>query len=235
MQSYDKNKRKDKTARTIVLCFCVIVLTSIFTIKANIDKVTRNAENIQVTKEAPAASTKPVEKQEARTDESASAESEESEDVVTEIPVVDSQNQAPASGDFTTPMNMAAAKVVKEYSMDMVVYNKTLDQYMTHPGIDIQAEGDSEVLAVASGIVTDIYDDDAYGITIEITHNNGYVTRYCNLSTEDLVEKGDKVNASQVISSVGKSAMYESADKPHLHFEILKGQELLNPSDFINF
>ena len=57
----------------------------------------------------------------------------------------------------------------KDYSMDMVVYNLTLDQYMTHPGIDLEAPSGSSVKAIADGTITDIYEDDAYGTTIEIS------------------------------------------------------------------
>ena len=78
----------------------------------------------------------------------------------------------------------------KEVPMDMVIYNTTLDQYMTHPGIDIEAPEGSGVLAAADGTITDIYTDDCYGITIEITHSDGYITRYCNLSTKNWPKKG---------------------------------------------
>ena len=112
----------------------------------------------------------------------------------------------------------------------MVIYNLTLDQYMTHPGIDFEAPTGSSVKAVADGTITEVYTDDAYGITIEITHKDGYISRYANLATDKLCEKGDTVKQGQVISNIGKSALYESMDKAHLHFELLKNGKVCDPT-----
>ena len=129
---------------------------------------------------------------------------------------------------------MSTAKISKEYSMDMVIYNLTLDQYMTHPGLDFEAPQGSGVKAVADGTITEVYTDDAYGITIEITHQGGYISRYCNLATDKLCEKGDTVKKGQVISNIGKSALYESMDKAHLHFELLKNGKVCDPTKVIS-
>ena len=126
-------------------------------------------------------------------------------------------------------------KVSKKYSMDMVIYNSTLDQYMTHPGMDIEAPQGTSVKAIANGTITDIYTDDAYGITIEITHSNGYISKYSNLSTDKLAEKGDTVKQGQVISNVGQTALYESMEPTHLHFELMKNGDLCNPAKFIKY
>lgn len=224
MRQTEKKKGKDKVAASLILCFCLIALTSIFTIKASIDKISQGAGNVPVTKEE---ATAPADSQEDREKENAAPDSAEAS---AEIPTVDSRNQAPNTNDFLFPVDMATAKESKAYSMDMVVYNATLDQYMTHPGVDFEAPQGSGVKAVSGGTVTDVYTDDAYGITIEINHGGGYTARYCNLATDKMVEKGDAVKQGQVISNVGKTALYESADKAHLHFEMKKDGKALDPS-----
>lgn len=232
MRTFDRKKKKDRTAATIMLCFCLIALVSLFTIKANIDKVAQKAKNIPVAKEEPADTTGSTADNPA--EESEDDEREEAEEANVSVPVVDSRNQNSQSGQFLNPMNMNMAKISKEYSMDMVIYNQTLDQYMVHPGVDLESK-DKNVMAVADGIISDMYTDDAYGITIEITHDNGYISRYCNLESEKTVEKGDSVKAGQVIGLIGKSALYEGADNAHLHFELLQGGNLVNPQKYITF
>ena len=132
-------------------------------------------------------------------------------------------------------MDMTIAAVSKEYSMDMVIYNTTLDQYMTHPGIDIEGPMNSGIKAIADGTITDIYQDDAYGTTIEITHANGLISKYANLESNKLVEKGDTVTKGQHIANIGQSGLYESMEKCHLHFELYQDGQLVNPAEYIDF
>ncbi len=250
MRQVKKKKGNDKVAATIVLCFCLIALTSIFTIKASIDKVTESAENLPVTQEAETIPVPQEERDAEEEDEKDKNESDETapkqqRDASQDIPassavnqntsIVDSRDSSETAEKYLLPMNMGNASLVKEYSMDMVIYNQTLDQYMTHPGIDIEAPSRSGVNAVADGTVTDIYEDDAYGITIEITHDGKVISRYSNLETDDLVEVGDTVKKGQQISTIGRSALYESMDKCHLHFEMYQNGKLCNPADFIDF
>lgn len=233
MRQFEKKKNRDKLATMLILSFCVIALTSIFTIKASIDKVAKSAENIPVTKEVPSENEKHKDKDEKETAKPKTNETTSSKtdsNVSTTAQIVDSEKEAPNSGTFVAPMDMVSAKVLKEYSMDMVIYNKTLDQYMTHPGLDISGEENANVLAVTDGLITGVYKDDSYGVTIELTCDNGYTVRYCNLATDKLIEKGDRVKQSQVISTIGKSGLFESADKTHVHIEIQKDGNLVDPA-----
>ncbi len=231
MRHAEKKKEKDKVAAVLMLCFCLIALVSIFTIKSSIDKISQSAGDVPVTTKTP---TQPKAGDAKDTAKEPKAEEEEkTEEASGKIPVVDSGQQKSKSGGFVSPMDMNTAKISKKYSMDMVIYNLTLDQYMTHPGIDFEAPTGSGVKAAADGTITNVYNDDAYGITIEITHKGGYITRYCNLATDKLCEKGDTVKKNQVISNIGKSALYESMDKAHLHFELLKNGRYCDPAKFI--
>lgn len=230
MRQVEKKKGKDKVAAALVLCFCLIALTSIFTIKASIDKISESAGDVPVTKKTAA-----DEDKDAKDANAAGEEKDASEEASAKVPTVDSRKEAPKTHTYVSPMDMAVAQISKEYSMDMVIYNLTLDQYMTHPGMDLTAPSGSGVKAIADGTITAIYEDDAYGTTIEISHGDGLVSRYCNLSTDKLAEKGDTVKKGQVISNIGKTALYESMEKAHLHFEMLKDGKLVNPENYISF
>lgn len=131
------------------------------------------------------------------------------------------------AGTFLIPVK--EGKITKEFSGNQLIYSKTLDQFETHTGMDFTADEDAQVLAAAAGTVIKVGSDDKFGLTIEIDHGNGYVTRYCNLSTDEMVEEGDTVEAGSVISGVGRDALFESLDPPHLHFEVIKNGEKIDP------
>lgn len=161
--------------------------------------------------------------------------------VVQPVPTVDSREAPPAEqpkqektygSGFTFPVK--DGEIILGYSGNGLVYSKTLDQYVIHEGIDIEAPADSQVMAVAEGTVTKVYNDDKLGITIELTHEDGYKTRYSNLSTDRMVEEGDVIKAGDVISGVGITALFESMDPPHLHFEVWKEGKPVDPSEFID-
>lgn len=83
--------------------------------------------------------------------------------------------------------------------------------------------------ASESGVVSGVYKDDLLGNTIEISHDDGWITRYCSLETLNLVSIGMSVEKGDIISSVGCSAVAESSDSPHVHFEIIKNGEYVLP------
>lgn len=120
-----------------------------------------------------------------------------------------------------------------EFSEDALVYSKTLDQWSTHNGLDIKAEEGSPVRASMDGVVEELVNDPKLGLTIVISHGGNVQTRYSNLSTLDLVSEGQKVKKGDVISGVGKTALYEIADDPHLHFEVMKDGKNIDPKNYL--
>lgn len=95
-----------------------------------------------------------------------------------------------------------------------------------HDGVDIIAPGDTPVYAAAPGYVTAVQSTDGgKGNMVEITHSGGYVTRYAHLS-KSLVSKGMRVSADTKVGLVGDSGRSFTT---HLHYEILKDGEVMNP------
>lgn len=134
---------------------------------------------------------------------------------------------------FVSPIE--SSDILREYAKDNLVYSETLKEWITHLGIDIKAEKATVVKAAEEGTVKAIKNDPRYGLTIIIEHSNGYQTLYANLLTTEFVSEGEKVKAGQTIGTVGDTAVYEIVDEPHLHFEIVKNGENLNPSELIKF
>lgn len=124
-------------------------------------------------------------------------------------------------------------EIIKEFSKDTLVYSETLKEWITHLGIDIKAEKTSVVKASEEGTVKSIKNDPRYGLTVVVEHENDYKTVYANLLTAEFVSEGEEIKQGQTIGTVGNTAVFESADEPHLHFEILKDGEYVNPNSYI--
>lgn len=124
-------------------------------------------------------------------------------------------------------------EIIKEYSKENLIYSETLKEWTTHTGVDIQAELTTVVKAAAEGTVKSIKNDPRYGLTVIIEHVNGFETRYSNLLTAEFVKVGEKVTSGQTIGTVGNTASFEVLDKSHIHFEILKNSEYLDPTSYI--
>jgi len=102
--------------------------------------------------------------------------------------------------------------------------------YPGHYGIDIGASKGTNIYASDGGIVVYVhYGKTSYGYEIVIDHGNGYETRYGHCS-KILVEVGDKVEKGDVIGLVGSTG---NSTGPHLHFEIIKDGNRINPKPFI--
>ena len=81
--------------------------------------------------------------------------------------------------------------------------------------------------------VKSIKNDPRYGLTIVIDHGDGMQTVYANLLTSEFVVEGEKVEKGQSIGTVGNTAVFEIADEPHLHFEILKDSIQVDPNIYL--
>ncbi|HZJ82311.1 MAG TPA: M23 family metallopeptidase [Clostridia bacterium] len=123
--------------------------------------------------------------------------------------------------------------VMKDHSMDELVYSNTLKEWTTHAGIDIETFVGAEVKAAMGGTVEDITQDPLMGISIILDHGNGLKTYYANLSTGKMVSLGQKVDKGQIISGVGRTASAEILDDPHLHFEVLLEGKSVDPKSYI--
>ena len=124
-------------------------------------------------------------------------------------------------------------EIVREYAKENLIYSETLQEWTTHMGIDIKADKTTIVKAAEEGTVKSIKNDPRYGLTIVIEHSNGFQTLYANLLTSEFVVEGEKVEKGQSIGTVGNTAIFETADEPHLHFEILKDSIQVDPSIYI--
>ncbi|ROR29693.1 M23 family metallopeptidase [Inmirania thermothiophila] len=98
-----------------------------------------------------------------------------------------------------------------------------------HQGVDFAGRFGSDVIAVASGVVTWAGPRYGYGNLVEIDHGNGYVTRYGH-NSELLVKVGDLVRKGQVIAKMGSSGR---STGPHVHLEVLRDGRPVDPLRYV--
>ena len=99
-----------------------------------------------------------------------------------------------------------------------------------HQGIDIAAPVGEPILAPANGTV--VYAGNkagGYGMTVEIDHGYGYMTRFAHASRLN-VRKGDVVERGQTIAEVGATGLVTG---PHLHYEVEVNGSPVDPLNFI--
>lgn len=135
---------------------------------------------------------------------------------------------------FSAPADGA---VSKGHSETVLVYSMTMNDYRTHTGIDILAEVGAAVKAAAAGVVSEVWEDPMWGFCATISHEGDAVSVYRNLSRESAEDlyAGQKVEAGEIIGSVGDTALCELADEAHLHFELKIGGVAVDPEDYITF
>lgn len=123
--------------------------------------------------------------------------------------------------------------IIRDFAIDSLIYSETLQEWVTHTGIDIKADKTTVVKSAEAGTVKTIKNDPRYGLTIIVEHANGFITVYSNLLTSEFVVEGEKVEKGQSLGTVGNTAAFEIADEPHLHFEILKDSVQVNPNIYL--
>ncbi|MEM7617186.1 MAG: M23 family metallopeptidase [Pseudomonadota bacterium] len=98
-----------------------------------------------------------------------------------------------------------------------------------HNGIDFVGKYKAEIYSSAPGYVLRAKRNGAYGLFVEIQHDNNMKTRYGHLS-KILVKKGDFVKRGSVVGLQGNTGR---STGPHLHYETLYKNKPLNPFNFI--
>jgi murein DD-endopeptidase MepM/ murein hydrolase activator NlpD len=141
------------------------------------------------------------------------------------------------SGGSVTKMVYAmpvSGSVTTAYSGDTPIYDKTMNDWRLHKGVDLAAAEGTAVKACASGTVSDVKVDDMLGQMVIIDHGSGIKSIYANLTSQVTVKKGQQVEVGDTIGSIGETAQAEIAVTPHLHFEITKNGTEVDPLALIS-
>jgi murein DD-endopeptidase MepM/ murein hydrolase activator NlpD len=108
-------------------------------------------------------------------------------------------------------------------------FHPVLQLFRAHRGVDLSAPLGTRVVAPASGTVRSVGWRFGYGLTVELEHSGGVVTRYAHLRSA-YVRRGDQVTMGTTIAAVGSSGL---ATGPHLHFEVIVKGRAVDPIKFL--
>jgi len=98
-----------------------------------------------------------------------------------------------------------------------------------HTGMDFSAEQGTEIYATGDAVVAEVENSRrGYGNHVVLSHGYGYKTLYAHM-TQYIVRKGEKVKRGQIIGYVGNTG---TSVAPHLHYEVIKNGEKVNPVNF---
>lgn len=131
---------------------------------------------------------------------------------------------AKEKSDYSLPVE---GVIKREYSMDKVVYYESLEVWKTHSGVDIVCDENSEVKSVLDGKVVGIYKDNTYGYSI-VVESGDYTCVYSSLDEDILVSIGSKIESGEILGYVGECAAEKELGY-HVHFEVMKDGEYVNP------
>lgn len=98
-----------------------------------------------------------------------------------------------------------------------------------HRGLDFRGKVGEPIAATAAGVVSLSERHPDFGNMVEISHGQGWITRYAHLDSQ-LVAVGEHVEQGQLIARMGRTGR---ATGVHLHYEVLKGNKQLDPARFI--
>jgi len=124
----------------------------------------------------------------------------------------------PISGDY---------RVTSGFGMRNDPFTGTLAR---HEGLDFTAATGTPILAAADGVVTRSGWEETYGNIVEVTHAEGFVTRYAHISRR-IATEGQTVKRGERIAEVGSTGR---STGPHLHYEIFRFGRVLDPAQVLS-
>lgn len=167
-------------------------------------------------------------------EETTVAETEETESETESLPETEPE-ELPASEETISHVLVMPVdgEVAQPFSNNELVKSETTGTWQTHNGVDILAETGTPVKVIDNGTVVEVVKDPLWGICVSVDHENGIVSRYCNLSPSLELQEGETVESGQTIGVIGDTADMESKMESHLHFEVKKGGSYIDPYEYV--
>ena len=121
-------------------------------------------------------------------------------------------------------------KGTKEQQEKSIIYHE--NTYLQNSGIDFISQNVFDVVSILPGTVADVSDNESLGKTVQIKHDNGYVSVYQSLS-EVSVKKGDSISQGQTIGKSGTNELDKEMGN-HLHFELYANGQVVDPMLYLD-
>jgi murein DD-endopeptidase MepM/ murein hydrolase activator NlpD len=104
-----------------------------------------------------------------------------------------------------------------------------LGGWRAHSGVDLAAASGSPIVATSDGTVGKANWNGGYGLFVSLEHGGGIETRYGHMSRLN-VAAGQQVKKGQVIGYVGSTGR---STGPHLHYEVRRNGQAVNPAGLL--
>ena len=143
----------------------------------------------------------------------------------TELPV-----SIPEPTVFTWPVK---GEILRDFSVETLSLDPTMGDWRTHAGLDVSANLGERVLCMTEGTVADVWEDEKLGTCIRVEHGGGLESVYANLSPQPTVKAGDPMGIGAILGAVGTTANAESGMAPHLHLEVFRDGEVIDPTELL--
>lgn len=134
-----------------------------------------------------------------------------------------------AGGEFANPVEGGTISS-KFGPRDAFATSNGASSSRWHKSIDIAAPAGTAIKSVQGGKVTANGWVSGYGWTIEVTHDNGYVSMYHHMQNQSSVAVGTEVKQGQTIGNVGSTG---NSTGPHLDLTITKDGTPVDPASLI--
>ena len=135
-----------------------------------------------------------------------------------------------AGGEFANPV--AGGTISSKFGpRDTFATSNGASSSRWHKSIDIAAPAGTAIKSVQGGKVTANGWVSGYGWTIEVTHDNGYVSMYHHMQNQSSVAVGTEVKQGQTIGNVGSTG---NSTGPHLDLTITKDGTPVDPASLIS-
>ena len=120
-------------------------------------------------------------------------------------------------------------EIIIPYSPEHGVFHFTLEQFSTSDAVVLSSSVGTEVKAAAKGVVTAIEEDDRIGTMVTVAVGNNTSLVYGQLMIDGLQE-GDIIEVGECIGTVAEPTKYYVVEGPNLYFQVLEGEESLDPT-----
>ena len=149
------------------------------------------------------------------------------------VPVIDTTKR------IIRPYRDLSVKVLKnfyDYQSDETLQKNSIivheNNYIQNSGIDYGTDTEFEVISILEGTVINVKEDDSLKGTVEIKHDNGYVSVYQSLK-DIKVKKDQVINQGQVLGTATTNQLDKELGN-HLHFELIISGQHVNPEIYLD-
>lgn len=137
--------------------------------------------------------------------------------------------------DFNDATKMSwpvRGNVILDYSMESTIYFPTLDQYKCNPGLVIQGDISTPVVAPANAKVQEIGSNEEIGNYVVLNMGNNY-TATCGQLKELQVVENEYIKTGQVLGYIAEPTKYYSIEGANVFFELLHEDKAIDPLDYM--